>query len=143
MIRAFLDASVFFSACFSLRGASHEILQECLRGKVALVISDVVIDEVRGNLSSNPKAPRLLQVFENFLNTVPFEVVRATERQVLQAAEYTVEKDAPIVAAALQAKVDYLASLDRKHLVGVSEVAKRSGLKIVLPEVLLREIPNQ
>src|ERR1700694_182286 len=115
MIRAFLDASVFFSACFSLRGASHEILQECLRRNVALVISDVVIDEVRGNLSSNPQAPRLLEVFDNFLNTVPFEVVFATERQVLRVAEYTVEKDAPIVAAAIRARVDYLASLYRKH----------------------------
>ncbi len=140
MIRAFLDTSVFFSACFSARGASHEILQACLRGNVVLVISDVVMDEVRDNLSANPEAPRLLEVLENFLNTVPFEVVRATERQALRAAEYTEEKDAPIVAAAKRAKVDYLASLDRKHLVGVPEVAKRSGLKIVLPEVLLREI---
>ena len=31
-------------------------------------------------------------------------------------------------------------TVDRKHLLNKPEVAKRSGLKIVLPEVLLAEI---
>ena len=143
MIRAFVDASVFFSACFSSRGASHEILQACLRGNVNLVISQVVIDEVRRNLADNPAAPRLLAVFENFLSAVPFEVVKPTKRLLQQAARYTPLKDAPIVAAAKRAKVDYLVSLDRKHLVGVEDVARRSGLRIVLPEVLLRALREQ
>ena len=67
-----------------------------------------------------------------FLDTVPFETVRPSKRQVLQAAQYSALKDAPIVAAAKRAQVDYLVSLDRRHLVGVPEVAQRSGLKIVL-----------
>jgi predicted nucleic acid-binding protein len=48
-----------------------------------------------------------------------------------------VPKDAPIVAAAKRAKVDYLVSLDRRHLVGNKEIEHRSGVKIVLPEELL------
>lgn len=143
MTRAFVDTSVFFSACFSSRGASHAILQECLRGNVTLVISDVVLDEVRRNLTANPAGPRLVAVFQHFLGAVPFEVVQATKRQVQQAARYTALKDAPIVAAARRAKVDYLASLDRRHLVGVDVVARDSGLKLVLPEELLRAIREQ
>jgi predicted nucleic acid-binding protein len=61
----------------------------------------------------------------------------------LQAAEYCALKDAPIVAAAKRAQVDYLVSLDRRHLVGVKEVAQRSGLKIVLPSELLEKIRRQ
>ena len=47
---------------------------------------------------------------------------------------------AAIVAAAKTAEVDYLVSLDRRHLVGVAEVAQGSGLTIMLPEELLRRM---
>jgi hypothetical protein len=58
--------------------------------------------------------------------------------EVLEVMEYTTAKDAPIVAAALQAHADYLVSLYRQHLVGVHVVAERSGLEIVLPSEQLR-----
>ena len=35
---------------------------------------------------------------------------------------------------------DVLVSFDRQHLVGVSEVAEGSSLRIILPEDLLREL---
>ncbi len=41
------------------------------------------------------------------------------------------------MAAARKANVDYLVNRDRKHLVSVAAVAQRSGLTIVLPEVVL------
>ena len=56
------------------------------------------------------------------------------------AARYTELKDAPIVAAARRTHVDYLVSLDRRHLVDVPEVALRSGLKIILPGALLAHL---
>ena len=45
--------------------------------------------------------------------------------------------DASVVFAASYSPIDYLASLDRRHLVGVPEVAQGSGLNIVLPEEFL------
>ena len=42
-------------------------------------------------------------------------------------------KNAPIVAAAKEAKVDYLVSLDKRHLVGVEAVTRGSGLQIAVP----------
>jgi hypothetical protein len=59
---------------------------------------------------------------------------------VREAAQFTEFKDAPIVAAAVQADVDYLISRDRKHLVDVPEVEARSGIAVVLPEAALAEI---
>jgi hypothetical protein len=56
---------------------------------------------------------------------------------------YTHLKDAPIVAAAKRAEVDYLVSLDRKHLVGKADVADRSRLNIVLPSELLRTVREE
>ena len=140
MIRAFLDSSVFFSACFSSRGASREILLEGLRGAVSLVVSDVVLEEVEENLSSAPRALILLDAFHYFLRTVPLEIVQATEHEVSLAARYTELKDAPLVAAARRARVDFLVSLDRRHLIGMPDVASRSGLKIILPGALLEHL---
>lgn len=141
MIRAFIDASVLFAASLSPTGASREIIRQAVRGQVTLVASELVYEEVEKNLSD--KAPEALPAFRQFLATVPFETVRPTKRQVLQAAQYSALKDAPIVAAAKRARVDYLVSLDRRHLVGVPEVAQRSGLKIVLPSELLGEVQRQ
>jgi hypothetical protein len=47
---------------------------------------------------------------------------------------FTAVKDAAIVATAIEAKTDNLISLDRRHLVGVPDVAQGSGSNIVLPE---------
>jgi predicted nucleic acid-binding protein len=141
MIRAFIDASVLFAASLSSTGASREIIRQAVRGQVTLVASELVYEEVEKNLSD--KAPEALPAFRQFLATVPFETVRPTKRQVLQAAQYSALKDASIVAAAKRARVDYLVSLDRRHLVGVKEVAQRSGLKIILPGELLGEVQRQ
>ena len=67
----------------------------------------------------------------------------ANKQQVLEAAAYIALKDAPIVAAAKHAQADYLVSLDRRHLVGLPDIAGKSGLNIVLPSELLEEIRNQ
>lgn len=89
------------------------------------------------------KAPEALVYLQQLLDVVPFELVQPTKLQVSHAASYTALKDALLVAAAKRARVDYLVSLDRRHLVGVPAVAKGSGLKIVLPEELLEEIRRQ
>ena len=46
-------------------------------------------------------------------------------------------KDAPIVAAAIAAQVDYLVTYDRKHLLDPAEVTEKSGLRIVTPHVVV------
>jgi hypothetical protein len=102
------------------------------------VVSQLVLEEVERNLAD--KAPEALPAFQQLREILPFELVRPTKRQVLEAAVYTALKDAPIVAAAQRGRVDYLVSLDRRHLVGIPKVVEHSGLRIVLPQALLDEI---
>ncbi|MEW6233371.1 MAG: PIN domain-containing protein [Chloroflexota bacterium] len=141
MIRAFIDASVLFAASYSSTGASRETIRLAFQRKVMLVISDDVLEEAEKNLAL--KYPATLEVFYQIIRAVPFEKVTPTTEDVQQAASYSAVKDAPIVAAAKRAKVDYLVSLDRHHLVNVPEVAQRSGLKILLPEEFLERIRKQ
>ena len=135
MVSAFVDTSVLFAASYSSSGASREIIRLALQGKVQLVISDDVLQEAERNLGA--RYPAALEVFHQIIQAVPFEKVTPTTEDVQQAAAYTASKDAHIIAAAKRAQVDFLVSLDRRHLVGQPHVAQRSGLKIILPEQLL------
>lgn len=109
MIRAFIDSSVLIAASYSPTGASREIIRQAIRGTLILVVSNLVLEETERNLAI--KAPEALPAFQRFLTVVPYERVRPTKQQVLKAAQYTVLKDAAIVAAAKSAQVDYLVSL--------------------------------
>ena len=138
MIRVFLDTSVLFAAAYSETGASREIIRQAIRGAVGLVTSPLVLEEARRNLQA--KAPEVLSDLDHLCEAVGFEIVRPTKRDIKGAMQYIVPKDAPIIAAAKHAQVDFLVSLDRRHLVGHSDIAQRSGLKIVLPDELLEEL---
>ncbi len=138
MIRVFLDSSVFFSGCLSSTGASHEILQLATQKVILLVIGDMVIQETQTRLSE--KYPHILPTFRQYMTDIPFEMVDPAKSEVALAAKYTDLGDAPIVAGAIEAKVDYLVSLDRRDLVGVELVSQRSGLNILLPSQLLDKI---
>jgi predicted nucleic acid-binding protein len=129
---------VLIAASYSPTGASREIIRQAIRGTISLVVSNLVLEETERNLAI--KAPKALPAIQQFLDAIPFETARPTKGQVLESAQYTAHKDAAIVAAAKSAQVDYLISLDRRHLVGVPEVAQRSGLKIILPQQLLEEL---
>lgn len=63
-----------------------------------------------------------------------------TPEEVATAALYTREKDAIIVAAAIKATPDYLATYDHKDLLDPPEVAEKSGLTIVRPEVIIKQL---
>lgn len=141
MLRAFVDASVLFAAAYSETGASREIIRSAIRGNIGLVISQLVLEEVRRNLQS--KVPEVIAELDFLRDAVLFELVQPERNEVVAAMQYCDAKDAPIVAAAKTADVDYLVSLDRRHLVGVPEVSAGSGLNIVLPADLLKVIRNQ
>jgi len=136
MTRVFLDASVLFSAAHSAEGASREILRSALRDEIVAVVSRYVAEEARRNLRR--KAPAAIEAFEQLMELLSPEVAADPSLLELQAAaSYTHLKDAPIVAAALKANVDYLVTLDRAHFIDDPKVARDSGLSILTPDNLL------
>ncbi|MGH2536540.1 MAG: PIN domain-containing protein [Candidatus Promineifilaceae bacterium] len=139
MSRLFLDSSVLFSAIYSSAGAARELLRLALRGEVHLILSHDVVTETRRNLGR--KAPELVPLMERLLLQIPFEVAANPLKEEVWAAEaYVNPKDALIIAAAIQARPDYLTTLDRKHLIDPPEVAERSGLTILTPGDALRKL---
>ncbi len=136
MIRVFFDASVLFSASYSKTGSSRDLLQEAIRGNLKIVVSRYVLEEAERNLAQ--KAPEALPAFRELSTLIAAEVAEKPALEELkQAATYINLKDAPIVAAAAKAKVDYLVTWDRKHFIDDLKVAERSGLMILTPDKLM------
>jgi uncharacterized protein len=138
MTRVFIDANVLFAAALSLTGASHEILREGIRGNATIIVSDYVLREAERNLDR--KQPLALPALRDLLEALAPAMVNPTQQQVLAATAFTEPKDAPVIAAAQHAEVDFLVTLDRRHLINRPEVAQASGLRIVLPDQLLEEL---
>ena len=137
MIRIFLDASVLFAAAYSTKGTARDLIRLALEGKIELVVSQQVLEETRRNFSLDyPEKLTLLNMIVDELDLVIVD--NPTKDQVLAAAEYTALKDAPIIAAAQSAAIDYLATYDRKHLLEPEIVAEKSGLVIVTPMVIVK-----
>ena len=136
MTRVFLDASVLFSASYSSRGASREIIRRGIWGELTVVVSRYVLEEVRRSLEA--KAARAVDAYEEFVSLLSPEITPdASHAELKEAASYVNLKDAPVVAAAVRAEVEYLVTLERRHLMRDSVVGRRSGLNIVTPEQLL------
>lgn len=133
MIRVFLNASVLFSASYSKMGSSRDLLREAIRGNLRIVVSQHVLQETERNLVQ--KAPNALPAFHELLTLVTADVAeKPTLKELKRAATYINLKDAPIVAAAVKARVDYLVTWDRKHFIDDPKVAERSGLTIITPD---------
>ncbi len=131
MKRLFLDSSVLFSAAYSARGYSRDLVLMTARSEIILTLSDLVIEEVRQNLAES--APEAVAVFDYLLGILPIEIVKPDREDVLEAASYIVLKDAPILAAARKARADLLVTLDKKHMLGKPDLASWAGMKIVTP----------
>jgi putative PIN family toxin of toxin-antitoxin system len=138
-IRVFLDASVLFAAAYSDHGSARDLLRLAIAGRVEAIVSQDVLDEVERNLGR--KAPAVAEQYRRLIAIVGVTVIADPTREEVRAAEaYVAQKDAMIVAAAIQAAPDYLVTYDRRHLLEPAEVAEKSGLRIVTPDVVVGAI---
>jgi predicted nucleic acid-binding protein len=130
MQRIFIDSSVLFSAAYSSKGHSRDLMMLGAAGNIKLFISDFVLEETRRNLALKQPA---LKILERIIHVAQIEIVSATVQQVKDAMKVVVPKDAPILAAARNARVDVLVSLDKKHLLGHPELESYLNAPILTP----------
>ena len=130
--RLFIDSSVLFSAANSERGHSRDLVLMSVRDELVLILSDYVLEETRRNLASLKK-PKIFDL-EFLLSEAEVEMVTIDRDDILLAAERTVLKDAPIIAAAKKAKVSMLVSLDKKHILGRPDLETYIDAPILTPK---------
>ncbi len=135
--RIFLDSSVLIAAAISLTGAGREIINQGFTNKLDLYISPDVLEETKRNLTL--KAPQALNYFYKFQRSLVAKSVQPTLTQIIKAAKIIEAKDAPIVAGAIQAKVDFLVSFDRKHLLlRKKEIEMEFNIKVSTPDKVIK-----
>ncbi len=117
-VRVFLDTSVLFAAVLSETGGARFILELGESDVVQLWVGPRVLQEADGVLAR--KAPKSKAIFAALLDRAKVSVGPHPDEAALAQANAIVDypPDAHILAEALAAEVDYLVSLDRKHLVG-------------------------
>ena len=122
--RVFLDTSVLFAAVLSETGGSRLILKLGESGAVGLWVGSRVLEEAEAVLAR--KASESKAIFALLLDQAKVSVGPSPDQAALSQASAVVgyPPDAHILGEALVAEVDYLVSLDRKHLVGNSRASE-------------------
>ena len=112
--RVFLDTSVLISGLASPTGGSAAIRDPCEAEELRIVLSRQVLVEADRVLLR--KFPQLIERYRLFIKSLSPELADDPSPDAVRAAEAVIHpNDAPILAAAKQAKVDYLVTLNTKH----------------------------
>lgn len=112
--RVFLDSSVLISGIISQTGASSAILDLGEAGEIIIVLSKSVLVET--DRVFERKFPALVGDFREFIKSLaPIITEDPTLHEIREAENFIHKDDAPILAAARQANIHYLVSLDIKH----------------------------
>jgi predicted nucleic acid-binding protein len=139
--RIFLDSSVLYAAAFSATGPARRLMLKGLQGSVSFVISGLVLEETKRNLTK--KSPEILPYFTILADLFAPVITNPTKAEVRKAAQIAHLKDAPIVAAAAKAKAHYLATHDVKHLLSQAQAIEAAyEITVLAPAELLSILTN-
>ena len=130
----FLDSSALIAGAISESGAAHILLNLGESQDIVLTVSELVILESERSMAK--KAPSNLNDLRSLIKSSNLRIVENPSREEVEANLYLINdppNDVPILIAAMKAKVDYLATHNRKHFLDDPEVAERSGLRIGTP----------
>ena len=135
--KVFFDANVLYSGLHSPAGAPAQVIALHSTGKIRMVLSALVLSELIRTVQR--KLPERLLDLHRFLSGSRPEVMPNPTRQDLHAYEELVNpKDAPIIAAAMAANVDYLVSGDSRF---IEETRRVPGAPLVVtPRQLLDHV---
>lgn len=131
MIRAVFDTNIYLSALL-FKGKPRKIFLKAIRGKIILFVSKQILAELRGVLRKKfHYSPLGLEKIERLILEVsqiidPQETVKIISCQPM---------DNHVLACGLEAKVDFIISGDKKHLLSLK---KFKNIPIVSPAEFLK-----
>ena len=133
MMKVFLDSSVLVASCGSKTGASAFVLGYCRKKKIQGLVSVEAVGEAKKNvllkfgLIEKKRLGYLLKFSELVLVSPP------TVEEIKECEKVINRKDAPISAASLKNRADFLLTLDKKHFFDPKVLKFSSELKIITP----------
>lgn len=141
--KVFLDSNVIISGLFSDKGSPRIILDLLSLGLPVIsgVTGEYNIIEIERNLSK--KMPDVLPVYRKYLKLLKLEIVPLPlSADVNKLSGHTSDKDRPVLASAINGKVDFLVTGDKKGFLKLKGnypfriLSPSEFLDIVLPEII-------
>lgn len=129
-MRVFLDANVLFSAAYRETGSVREFFSPAGAGLCSLVTSAHALEEARRNISA--RHPDRLSDLERLVQAVEVCAEPDPATVAWAAGEGLPPKDAPILAAAVEARCHLLATGDRTDF-GALFGRRLRGTVVMLP----------
>jgi predicted nucleic acid-binding protein len=129
----FLDSSALIAGAISETGAAHALLQLGESEDITLTVCEMVIVESERSIAK--KSPKNLNDLRALIKTAKLRIVADPTKKEVQAGLYLIDdpSDVPILLAAMNAKVDFLATHNRKHFLDNPDVAEKSGIQVGTP----------
>lgn len=132
-INLFLDSSALFTGIVSASGAARALLLLAETGHITITISEQVVTETERAIAR--KVPQALSDLRQAILASKAQIVHDPSPEDVRANLHLISHaaDVPIILAVVQAKVDYLVTLNRKHFIDDPDVALQAGLRIGTP----------
>jgi predicted nucleic acid-binding protein len=129
----FLDSSALIAGAISESGAAHTLLNLGESRDIVLVVCELVILESERAIAR--KSPSNLDDLRSLIRSSNLRIIENPSPREVKANLYLINdpNDVPILLAAMKAKVDYLATHNRKHFLDDPNVSVRSRLRIGTP----------
>jgi predicted nucleic acid-binding protein len=139
----FFNSSALMAGIISSEGAARALLLLAEDEKIGITVSEQVIAEVERNLAR--KVPKALPFARDMILQAKVLIVRDPGvEEVLQHQDWIQHApDVPILLAAFNARVDFLATLNSRHFIDDPQVSQRSGLRIGTPGDALAWVREQ
>lgn len=133
----FFNASVLLAGLNSPSGGSAKLLKWVKQKKISGIISEIVLDEAirHAEKIKHQKGEAQKKIVDIFSQVAPPPRLSSVEKFKEVVIDYG---DAHILASCYEEKVDYLVTLDKKHLLSLSKKIK--SFKIVSPKQLIEKL---
>ena len=139
----FLDASVLVAAAGSPSGGSALAMEVCRGRPFRAALSARVLLEARMNIAGKFGEVELVRFYQQLAGLDPEMVPHPPPGRLARCASLVGEKDAHVLAAALECGAAYLLTLDRRHLIGPAVQSAGLPVGVVTPGDFLREVATQ
>lgn len=135
-LKVFLDTSALIAGIVSSKGAARSVLQLAEIELIEVFVSKQVIVEADRNIED--KLSEMLSEYREFIKFLaPILIDDPHQKDIKKYLTVINSDDAPILAAAVNANVDFLITWDRKHFMS-KNIHIHSTMKIVTPGEFLK-----
>lgn len=129
----FLDANIFFSAICSKTGGSNYLFQLAKKKLFSIVTSEYALKEAKINIEKKLGRAKLPDFYKLVVILTEVDSKKTTSDQLTSLHKAIAMKDVPILASAINLKVDFLITLDKKDFMSKKMLVEKFPFEIITP----------